>query len=92
MARNAAPICISVTPLERSYIDFLTNETSLFMGKAIPASRIINTLIHLAVTESEISFALHRDLAAQYRDPEEPAQDPDPDPDPDLGYEDEIRT
>ena len=84
MARVNKPISFSVDPTEESYIRFLQTEICIHLSaKGLALSRILNTLIRLAVTDPEVSFKLYRDLADQIECHTSST---------DLGYEEEIRT
>ena len=75
MARSCKPICFSVTPIEDSKLLYLTNQLSLEAGAAVPVSRILNTLVWLSISDSEVYTKLYTNILSQIY-PQEPETDP----------------
>lgn len=75
MARSCKPICFSVTPIEDSKLLYLTNQLSLEVGASVPVSRILNTLIWIAISDSETYTKLFTSILSQLH-PQDPETDP----------------
>lgn len=75
MARSCKPICFSVTPIEDSKLLYLTNQLSLEAGVSVPVSRILNTLIWIAISDSDTYTKLFTNILSQLH-PQDPETNP----------------